>query len=59
LGLPIYQVRGVAKEENNALVRLADALALLVNDVLAWHYPEAVATLRRLKQVGVAVEVEA
>jgi hypothetical protein len=56
-GIPTYQVRGVAKDENNALIRLADALAGLVNDALTQKYPQAVETLRVMKKAGVAIEV--
>lgn len=34
LGVPTYKVQGVTKDENNALTRLADAIAGFVRDVL-------------------------
>lgn len=34
LGIPTHKVQGVKKDENNALIRLADALAGFVRDVM-------------------------
>jgi hypothetical protein len=57
MGVPIYQVRGVAKEENNALIRLADALAGWVNDAVASEYPDAIEALQRAEQNGTTVKL--
>ncbi len=50
-----YKVRGVLKEENNAMIRLADAICGLVRDAeerQVW----ASDMLRRLKQHGLVVQ---
>jgi hypothetical protein len=50
-----YKVRGVLKEENNALIRLADAICGLVRDTeegQSW----AGDMLRRLQQQGFTVQ---
>ena len=50
-----YKVRGVLKEENNALIRLADALCGLVRDAEEGQ-PWAREVLRRLQQRNIATE---
>ncbi|HEY4034835.1 MAG TPA: hypothetical protein VGL94_12815 [Ktedonobacteraceae bacterium] len=49
LGVSVHKVQGVTKDENNALVRLADAVAGFVRDVLDGETGE----VRRLYEVAV------
>ena len=46
-GLPVRQVRGVARDESNALIRLADALAGFVRDALTGEDEAAQALYNR------------
>jgi hypothetical protein len=57
LGIPTRQVRGVGRDENNALVRLADAVAGFVRDALDRDTPEVVALFERCKKRGWLIEV--
>lgn len=57
LGLQNKQVRGVRKDESNALIRLADAVAGLLRDSLANEYDEAVSLVKSAKRRGILVEV--
>ena len=57
LGIPTKQVRGVGRDENNALVRLADAVAAFVRDALGGDTPEVVALFERCKRRGLLIEV--
>jgi len=45
MGTSIDQVHGVIKDDNNALIRLADTWAGCVHDALASDYPEAIAAV--------------
>lgn len=52
-GIHVAKVQGVAKDENNALTRLADALAGIVRDVLDGEDEELI----RLYEAGVKAKV--
>jgi hypothetical protein len=56
-GVSIYQVRGVAKDENSPLTRLADALAGFVRDAIGDEDGEAKQLLERAKHDGDVIEV--
>lgn len=57
LGIPTSKVQGVTKDENNALVRLADALAGFVRDVLDGDKGEAKRLFDWAIKSGVLIEV--
>ena len=57
LGISTYKVQGVTKDENNALVRLADALAGFVRDALDGDSGEIVALFEEAKSAGALIEV--
>ena len=57
LGLPVRQVRGIARDESNALTRLADAVAGFVRDVLEAEVPEMEALFQDATHGGILVEV--
>lgn len=57
LGVPIRQVRGITKDENNALTRLADAVAGLIRDAINDDNQEIKALFDSGKRRGVLVEV--
>jgi len=57
LGIPVRQVRGIPKDENNALTRLADALAGLVRDAISGDNQEIEALFESAKRRGRLVEV--
>lgn len=57
LGIRIYKIRGVAKDENDALIRLADALAGFIRDVLDEKSPDGREMFERARSSGVLVEV--
>ena len=56
LGVSVYQVRGVARDESSPLTRLADALAGFVRDAETGD-AEAQAMLKRAKQDQEIIEV--
>jgi hypothetical protein len=56
-GVSIYQVRGVAKDENSPLTRLADALAGFVRDAIGDEDDEAKQLFERAKHDGDVIEV--
>lgn len=56
-GVPNKKVQGVTKDENNALVRLADSIAGFVRDVLDGDEGELRRLFEQARQRGVLVEV--
>lgn len=56
-GIPIKKVQGVQKDENNALTRLADALAGFVRDALDNEPGEIRTLFEAAKRKGVLIEV--
>lgn len=58
LGLRVRQVRGVTREENNTLIRLADAIAGFVRDVLENEKREMKALFEKAKREGTLIEVK-
>lgn len=57
LGMPVRQVRGIARDESNALTRLADAVAGFVRDVLEAEAPEMKTLFEDATHDGILVEV--
>lgn len=57
LGVSVKDVRGIAKDENDALTRLADALAGFVRDALEDTESEMARVLNAHKRQGIVVEV--
>ena len=57
LGLPVRQVRGIARDESNALTRLADTIAGFVRDALETQSGEMKTLLHRAKREGMLIEV--
>lgn len=56
-GVTVYQVRGVAKDENSPLTRLADALAGFVRDALSGEDDEAKQLLEQAKRNRDVIEL--
>ncbi len=56
-GLHVQQVRGIEKDENNALTRLADAIAGFAGDALSSTSKDIKALFERVKRSGVLIEV--
>jgi hypothetical protein len=57
LKVPIHKVRGVAKDENNALIRLADTLAGFIRDVLEGKAPDGQELFTQAKASEALIEV--
>lgn len=58
LGIPTRKVQGVARDESNALIRLADAIAGFVRDVVRGEADQEMKALfERAKRRGVLIEV--
>lgn len=57
MGLPVKRIRGVARDETNALVRLADAIAGFVRDAMDGKSEEIKKLFREAKRGGMLVEV--
>ncbi len=57
LGIPTRKVQGVAKDENNALTRLADAIAGFVRDVLDGAEGDLQDLYAEAKRKGALIEV--
>ena len=57
LGVSTDKVQGVRKDENNALIRLADALAGFICDVLGDDIEELIVLFRQANDNGVLIEV--
>ena len=58
LGLPVRQVRGIARDESNALIRLADTTAGFVRAGLGGKTKDIQALFERARRDGVLVEIE-
>jgi hypothetical protein len=58
LGLRVRQVRGVARDESNALIRLADTIAGFVRAGLEGKSKDIQDLFERVQREGVLVEVE-
>ncbi len=56
-GVPTQKVRGVLKDENNALVRLADAVAGFVRDVLDGDEEDLRQLFDQARRTGVVIQV--
>jgi hypothetical protein len=56
-GVAVHKVQGVRKDENNSLVRLADAVAGFVRDALDGDSAAIVALLKDAETSGVLIEV--
>lgn len=57
LGISVGKIRGVAKDENNSLVRLADALAGFIRDANDGEDLTALSILKNAKQQNEVIEV--
>lgn len=57
LGIPIRKVQGVSKDENNALIRLADTVAGFVRDVMDGEKEEVQKIFKKAKENGGLVEI--
>jgi hypothetical protein len=57
LGIATRKVQGVTRDENNALTRLADAVAGFVRDTIECHAAEFQALFATGKQAGVLLAV--
>jgi len=57
LGLRIHQVRGIARDESNALTRLADAIAGFVRDALEADQGDIRSLFQKAKRDKVLIEV--
>ena len=58
-GLPVRQIRGIAKDESNALIRLADALAGFVRDALTGEDEAAQALYKWAVRGKMILEIKA
>ena len=58
LGLMVHQVQGIAKDETNALTRLADAIAGFVRDAIDSQSEEIKELFQKAKRDGVIVEIK-
>ena len=56
-GVPIRKVMGVAKDESNALTRLADSIAGFVGDALQGRFKEIKQMYERAKREKILIEV--
>lgn len=56
-GQPVRQVRGIARDESNALIRLADAVSGFVRDALKQGEGEIAALYRQAKRAGMLIEL--
>jgi hypothetical protein len=56
-GLHVQQVRGIEKDENNALTRLADAVAGFVGDALGGNSADIKTLFKRVRRSEVLIEV--
>lgn len=57
LGIPSRKIRGVKKDENNALIRLADSICGFVRDVKEDKQEDAVKVYKKARQDKILVEV--
>ncbi len=56
-GLHVQQVRGIERDENNSLTRLADAIAGFAGDALSGSSADIKTLFARAKRNGVMIEV--
>ncbi len=56
-GLPVRKIQGIAKDETNALTRLADAIAGFVLDAVDGNSEEIKALFQKAKRDGMLIEV--
>lgn len=56
-GVSVYQVRGVAKDENSPLTRLADALAGFIRDAISGEDDDAKQLLEQAKRNRDVIEL--
>lgn len=56
-GVAVHKVQGVTKDENNALIRLADAVAGFVRDAIDGDSIEIVTLFREAEQAGTLIGV--
>ena len=56
-GLHVQQVRGIARDENNALTRLADTIAGFTGDALGDSSVDIKTLFERAKRSGILIEV--
>ncbi len=57
LGVPVRKVRGIRKDEHNALIRLADAVAGFVRDAIESRNGDVKALFERAEQEGFLVHI--
>jgi len=57
LGIPTRKVQGVTKDENNSLIRLADAVAGFVRDTIDNRVPEELKLLEDAKKSESLIEI--
>lgn len=57
LGVPTHKVQGVPKDENNALIRLADGIAGFIRDISDGKTGEVKKLFAKAKDDGVLIEV--
>lgn len=57
MGLPVRRIRGVARDETDALIRLADAIAGFVRDAIDGKSEGIKKLFREAKRCGMLVEV--
>jgi len=57
LGIPTHKVQGVAKDENNALIRLADAVAGFMRDMTDGQSGKLKELFTKSQDAGVLIEV--
>lgn len=59
MGLAVRKIRGVARDETNALTRLADAIAGFVRDAIENDSAEIKGLFKKAKKDGMLIEVSA
>lgn len=57
LGIPTRKVQGVAKDQNNSLIRLADAIAGFIRDIVDGGREEELILLKEAKKSGSLIEI--
>lgn len=58
LGLIVYQVQGIARDETNVLTRLADAVAGFVRDAIDGQSEEIKSLFQKAKRDGILIEIK-
>ena len=56
--MPVRQVRGITRDESNALIRLADSIAGFVRDALESETGEIKELYNRIKSEGKLIELK-